>query len=363
MAYTDTAMAMDESRALEEAIRRSKETAPNQIETDAPTGMRSPWQCGLVCEDIKSCCEIPFVKIGCIAFWVVTAVIITIVVLACSLETIESTEVGIAYDAYQAVLHSDLREEGLHTKPTFGYYIKWPKTLQQLNQVVLCLSSDGVEVEVTTAFQYTPDSKYLHDLTMKYVDVDNWKKVLRLTSRSGIRNACAKFTAQEYQTQRAAVQQEMFRSVKARLLSGKMHALVIELQVTNIERPKKYEAAVDAKEGAKNEIARVTSQRTQELVKANTKLMQTQVQANKTIDSAQTDAAMTAKTAEAEAAIVLGRYKSQGALYKQVRATRGLSAEGLLAYIGTRLIDELNGITVGLPAPAKVSYMNANATA
>ena len=43
-------------------------------------------------------------------------------------------------------------------------------------------------------------------LTMDYKDVLNYQKILKLKSRSGIRNACMKYMAQEFQTKRAALQ-------------------------------------------------------------------------------------------------------------------------------------------------------------
>merc|ERR1711934_64894 len=166
----------------------------------------------------------------------------------------------------------------------------------------------------------------------------------------------------EYQTMRAAVQQSMLKKLKTRLDEGQLHAMVLQLQVTNINRPKKYELAVDSKEAARNSIAQVQNKRAQLVTQANTKLMKVKVAANKTIDTAVTTAAITTKNAEAEAAIVLGRYKAQGELYKKVRETRALSAEGLLAYIGTRLVDELNDMVVGLDAPARMAYLSGNTT-
>merc|ERR1712010_441757 len=124
-------------------------------------------------------------------------------------------------------------------------------------------------------------------------------------------------------------------------------------------RPAGYESAVDAKEQARNDIDRIRNQKTEKLTQANTDLLRKQVAANKTIAVAQTVASVTQKNAEAEGAIIYGQYASQGALYKSVRETRGLSSAGLLAYIGTRLVDELEGMTVGLEAPARMSYSNA----
>merc|ERR1711939_1295139 len=127
-----------------------------------------------------------------------------------------------------------------------------------------------------------------------------------------------------------------------------MRTFVLDLQLTNVYRPVLYERAVDLKENARNAIDFVTNQRSMNITQANTNLMRVRVQANKTLDTAVTQAAVIAKNAEAEGAIVYGKYASQAALYKKVRTDRGLSSEGLLAYIGTRLIDELDHITVGL---------------
>merc|ERR1712010_288117 len=127
---------------------------------------------------------------------------------------------------------------------------------------------------------------------------------------------------------RAAVQADMFERVKDRLDRGGMSAFVLDLQLTQVDRPAAYEAAVDAKENARNEIDLVTNLRAQLKTQAETNLMKIHVQANKTLDTARTQAAVTTKNAETEAAVVYGRYESQGALYKEVRATRNLTSEG-----------------------------------
>merc|ERR1711998_489174 len=282
--------------------------------------------------------------------------ILAIILIACSVETIDSTEMGIAYNAPQAILSDEVKEEGLHGKPPFGYFILWPRTHQTMDQQVTGLSKDGVIVSVNVAFQYKVNEKDLMQLTMDYKDFDFYKENLAKKSRSGIRNSCMQFNAQEFQTMRAAVQADMFERVKDRLDRGGMSAFVLDLQLTQVDRPAAYEAAVDAKENARNEIDLVTNLKAQKLTQAATNLLKVGVQANKTLDTARTQAAVVAKNAETEAAVVYGRYQSQGQLYASVRATRNLTSEGLLAYIGTRLIDELDHITVGLDAPARVAY-------
>merc|ERR1711959_735554 len=212
----------------------------------------SSFQCKYIMEDIREACSDRGVCCPCTCFWVFAVLVTTIVVLAGSFSQVDNTEVGLMYDAYQAKLASTVKENGLHAKPTFGYYIMWPKTHQMMSQVIKCMSSDGVQVDVTVSFQYIPQQKYIYFLTKRHGDFSTYKKVLQLVSRSGIRNACSMYTAQEYQTMRAAVQQSMLKKLKTRLDEGQLHAMVLQLQVTNIIRPKNYELAVDSKEAARN---------------------------------------------------------------------------------------------------------------
>lgn len=299
------------------------------------------------------------VKCVCCGVWTLIILILAIILIVCSVETIDSTEMGIAYNSPQAILTSEVKEEGLHSKPPFGHFILWPRTHQTMSQNLTARSRDGVTVTCTVAFQYKVNEKDLHALTMDYRSFDFYSSILRLQSRSGIRNACMKFTAQEFQTKRAAVQAKMADAVSQRLGDGGMHAVVYELQLTNIDRPAAYEVAVGAKEKAKSTIDLVSNQKAQRVTAATTSKMRATVEANKTLDAANTAAVVTKKNAESEAAIVYGRYASQGQLYSTVRAERNLTSQGLLSYIGTRLIDELEGLMVGIAAPARVSYGSA----
>jgi len=319
------------------------------------------WSCGAVCQDMAECPS--SCKWSCCCFWGFSTVLMVIILIACSIETIDSTEMGIAYNAPQAKLSSEVQEEGLHGKAPFGYFVLWPRTQQTLKQNVTGLSSDGVVVSTDVAFQYTVESNYLLELTMDYKDFDNYGKIMQLMARSGIRNAIHKYTAQQFQTMRAAVQTTMFDDVTARFQLGNMHAIVMDLQLTFVSRPALYDAVVDEKENARNAIDLVSNLRQQQITQANTQLLRTRVQANKTIDIATTQAAVIAKNAQVEGDVVYGRYASQGVLYKQVRSERNLTSEGLLAYIGTRLVDELANLTIGVEEPARVAFgTNLNAT-
>jgi len=313
------------------------------------------WSPAEVCTD---CCDAmdSEVKTMCCGCWSCVLLLLTIIMIACSLETIDSTEIALHYNTPQCILGTEVATEGLKGKAPFGEYLIWPRTTKTQSETLNCLSQDGVVVTTQIAYQYTVDAKQLRYLILNYKTYENWQSYLSVNARTGIRNACTKHTALEYQTRRAAVQADMLTYLKARITQGKMHAIITDLQLTQVDRPAAYEAAVDAKENARNNIEKVKNNKAQQMTQAKTNLLKTQVTANKTLASARTAAAMTTKTAGAEASIVQGRYESQAATYKKVRTDRGLSSEGLLAYISTRLMDELDTMTIGMAEPALVAY-------
>jgi len=315
----------------------------------------SVWSCSGVCEDIGECCE-DEVKGCCCITWFCMVLILIIILLSCSLETIDSTKQGIVYNTPQAILGASISTEGLHFKPPFGEFLLWPVLTTTISEKLNCLSSDGVTITATIAYQFTVDSTYLRQLTLDYSTYDNWLGFVKIKSRSGIRNACAMHTAKQYQEQRGQVQIDMFAQLKLRLQNGNMRANLLDLQLTQVDRPVSYEAAVDAKESAKNYIAQATNNRAQAITIAETELLKIEIDANKTLNTAATQKSITEKNAEAEAAVVYGRYVSQAQTYYTVRSNRSMTSEGLLAYISTRLIDELGNMTVGLEAPATMSY-------
>ena len=113
---------------------------------------------------------------------------------------------------------------------------------------------------------------------------------------------------------------------------------------------------MDAKESARNQIILVTNRKAQTVTNATTQKLRAVVQAQRIVNAAKADADVILKNSQSEADIIYGRYTSQGATYKNVREGLNLTARGLLVYIATRFVDELENITVVLPALAKVAY-------
>jgi regulator of protease activity HflC (stomatin/prohibitin superfamily) len=288
-----------------------------------------------------------------------------IIWLSMSLEQVDSEHYAIPYNKPTGRVRNEVFVEGLHLKPSYGNFILWPKTYETVEEVVECNSEDGVRIELTVRYQYLPREKNLYKLTKMYTehkeDSDSefeyiYDKVLAWQARAAIRNGCARYAAQEFQTQRGLVQTEIYTLVSERL-DRFMHTDVIDVQLVYIKRPPEYESEVDAKESARNDIDKANNERAQAITQAQTKLLAAETAANKTLDTARTAAQNTLVAATAEASVLTTRYATLAATYKNVKTIHGMSNEALLTYIATRLRGSV-AATISLDGPAQTSYID-----
>lgn len=138
---------------------------------------------------------------------------------------------------------------------------------------------------------------------------------------------------------------------------GDVHAVVTDLQMSNIARPAKYEKALQAKESAKESITTAKLLRPKEIVEVDTKLKQARTQAEITIALARSKAKIATTKANAEAKAIIEAYTAEATVYSSIMKQQNLTIEGLLSYLSVRVVGE-TGQTVyaGLDAPAKTKY-------
>ena len=343
------------------------------IESEAETmaqedGKGGTWSFEAVRYDMNATDTGRFVSRSSGCFLLICGLVNVIILLSMTLEQVGSEHYALPYNTVTGRVKDEVKSEGLHAKPAYGQWILWPKTYETVGESLNCNSLDGVRLRLETNFQYLPRQSSLFDLTKTYgpelgeakegegEQDNNFKTVLSWHSRSAIRNACAEFTTQEFQTQRSLVQSAIYDKLAARLASY-LDTDVVDVQLTFIERPAGYEYEVDRKEAARNDIDKAENERAQALTQANTVLLEAQINANKTLDTARTTAANALTYAQAQADVITGRYVSLAETYLAVKTTHGMSNEALLTYVATRLQGDTVGATFGLDAPAKTSYI------
>lgn len=365
---------------------------------------------GFPADDFEACCGSKW-KYRLLGVSIVTFAVLIVILVPSSLEQIASTEVALSYDKVLSVLGDEVLTEGLRSKPTFGSMIKWPITNQRMEHNLTCNSFDAIIIEILVDILYVPNAKDVRALTLNFVDFEGYQKIVSSVSTSAIRNACGGFTAREFQTNRATVAQSMEASVRADL-SQYLFTTVLTVNLRNIERPEKYQNAVDISEAALADIELAKKQEEQQVIMARTMLVQSQVGANKTINNAEaeanimvarseqevklaakadtdlarrqydqviiqartalltasisanktlaaarTDAEITATVAQNQYASLLDKYTKFARLLNTTKAVNNLTVAGALAYLGNTLVGGEKQ-QIALDAPAKFSWKN-----
>eukprot|EP00617_Octactis_speculum_P019273 CAMPEP_0185770132 /NCGR_PEP_ID=MMETSP1174-20130828/57665_1 /TAXON_ID=35687 /ORGANISM="Dictyocha speculum, Strain CCMP1381" /LENGTH=308 /DNA_ID=CAMNT_0028455453 /DNA_START=22 /DNA_END=948 /DNA_ORIENTATION=- len=288
------------------------------------------------------------------AFVAFVVAINIIIIMSMSIEAVDSEHYALTYSPVTGELGEDVKSEGLHGKGAYGQFILWPKTYSNVKVNPEVNSLDGVLVVVEVSFQWLPHNAALYRLTKLYANLENYETVLKRYASSAIRDACAEYETLEFQTKRVQVQSSIYEHLAERIEN--LESDVIDVQLTFIDRPDDYEAAVDLKEAARNDIDQAENEREQALIQAETVLLEATTTAEKYLDTAQTNADNTLAYATAEAEAITDHYQTLAETFKAVRTTHSFSSEALLTYVATRLVDSAVGVTIGYDAPARVSY-------
>lgn len=292
-------------------------------------------------------------------------ILLMIILLPASLRKVDATENALAYDTIWCSLDATTLGPGLHNVAPFSSILRWPSTYQTVEYsstkgtAISCNSADGIRIGLDISFQYQPDSKKIYDLTMLYQDFESYEKILKQAGRSAIRHSCGHYTAQEFQTKRKQIGTEMHGKMKAKMES--MKSVLVDVQLRNVARPSSYEAAVQSKEAARTDITLAESQKSQEMTIAQTVKLDADLAANRTQNLAKTQATITLKQGEYDRDAITDRYSTWASTYKKVMDAQNLTPEGILAYIGNRLVGS-PGVTVAMEAPAKTSWQKSLAT-
>ena len=133
-----------------------------------------------------------------------------------------------------------------------------------------------------------------------------------------------------------------------------VNADITDLQVSNIKRPAEYETVVRNKESAKENINIAKNERPRALIDARTKKEEAITQGRISVQTAKSDSRVILSKAEAEAASILAAFQAEAEAYARIVRSQGLSVDGLLSYLGVRILAENNNtVNIGFPAPAR----------
>jgi len=313
---------------------------------------------------------------------VLCLMITSAVLISESLQRLETDEYGLMYDFAAKDLKSEVETEGLHNgapgfkfvkfKSTFST-IEIPKDLDltvaidDLSPGYFCISKDGLIVTVQVKFQYRPQKEHLYDIAKLYRNSHRYKRAIVSAGLSAINHGCGDFEIDSYQRDRAGVQARMFDYLKAKLEGNtsavalgyeenRLWAEAVDLSLSHLTIPIRYQEVVDAKQSAELDIELARNERDQKLTEASTLLASEETAASVALLQAREEATVIIKNSEYRANATLLEFHTEGQTYKAVKDQLNFSTSGFISYLGIRAVENSNNSKVSAIHPVVTSF-------
>lgn len=307
--------------------------------------------------------EKKFRKIGWIIFGS-AALITAFGVLIASLKKVEETSFGVQYNRHRKQLDDATKSGGLFIGPPGYKFIKFPSTFIGVDfNERTCVSRDGLRVVFSVTFQYQMIEENVIPAIEKYRDFYGWADIVEAAGLSAIHHSCGDYGITDFQNKRGEIQANMEENLRLKLEGGSVnetesegvYAQVVSLQLQNIGLPDEYNIAVQEKQSAEEDIALARNERNQETTKARTALLSAEEEAKKILDGANNEAAVLLTEARLKAEEITFSYGKEAERIVDVKTALGLNSEGVLAYLYTTLLSEVDHLKITTGEPARLS--------
>ena len=121
-------------------------------------------------------------------------ILTSVVLIAVSFKKVSSTEYGLEYNVHKKMLAEYAQSGGLHSGTPGFRFVKFPSTFVTVDLPdSICVSRDGLQVQISITFQYQLPKAWVRETTFKYRDFDKWATMVEAAGTSAIHHACGEF--------------------------------------------------------------------------------------------------------------------------------------------------------------------------
>jgi regulator of protease activity HflC (stomatin/prohibitin superfamily) len=293
-----------------------------------------------MCDDDECCFGLGYKAFfaGIVCF---IGVLLTVVLVPLSLQTVNFDEVAVSYNKVTRNLGEDILEEGLHDVGPAGTLLKF-KTTQREGKIdnLPALSADSIELELDVTVFYSIIRAQVFEILDKFGDQDAHDMFIGAFSAAVVRDVAATFTAKQFYLQRQDFQRSVQASLTAKFADADAHATVDSVQVLNIQLPSTVLSAMEASTVAEQDIQNAISERATKLQAANIALDLARSQAELIIIEANRDVAIIEQAALQAILVEREKMQSRSDAFSNISAGLGFGGdffvESYLKYLVTQ---------------------------
>lgn len=299
----------------------------------------------------------------CCCVLVVVVLITGLGLLIASLKKVDETSFGVQYNVHKKQLDDAAKSGGLFFGPPGYKFIKFPSTFitVDLNNRT-CVSRDGLLVVFSVTFQYKMTEENVLPAIIKYRNFEKWAGVVEAAGLSAIHHSCGNYNISAFQNKRGEIQTNMEDNLRLKLEGDVdssrqegVYAMVVSLQLQNVELPVEYNDAVQEKQSAEEDISLARNERKQATTKADTENLRAAEEAKKILDTAKNDADVLLTEARLKGEETMYAFEKEAETILDVKTSLNLTTEGVLAYLYNSLLADVANLTITSGEPARLS--------
>lgn len=278
---------------------------------------------------------------GCIAL-----VILTIVLIAISVKSIETNEVGLALDGFSQSISTKLYTGGTYFLGPAYHFEKYPTTQETIaysdsssstgslnGPSVPARTSDGLPITVSYSFNYQLRTTYddILGLYLNYGSADFTDVLYQRISKNVVRTVAGEFPASQFFINKEVVRLQMFNQLSADL--GAVSASLSSFNLISVGVPPALSNAIARQQNAAQDVVRAQNDLLTAQINALARVQANQTQAALIVSGAQVAAQKTQQALTQKIASLNARYDAERTSYLALKRSLNMTTDELLRYI------------------------------
>jgi len=246
------------------------------------------------------------------------AIVITIILIACSFAKVEMTEVGLLYShASRRIDRENLYTAGRHYVGVGGEFITFALTQQEMELPVFeSRTADGLNIELQISLNFKIEKDFKKILSIYDHFGTNYTGFLSRLAMNIVRDASARFTAFAYSLNRSQVSIEMERDIRDDM--AEIGFALESVQLLNIKFPNGFATALSNTLMLQQQVTQAEKEKEAEIVSLEGEYSKSNITAEGIISDAMSQATNIKQKADADAQSLLNSLATEGVAHRKM---------------------------------------------
>lgn len=255
---------------------------------------------------------------------------------------VDQKEYAVGYDSYN-MKFTKIYKQGRYPIKVGEKMIIIPRTLQDFNREIKCMTKDKILINLEIGIQYLYlKNDLINKILKKFSSIEIFKDFLSDKITSSIINSCLVYESEQYYIERSVIDRYIYSNLIIDVNNKSIGTNIEFFQLINVKFPTNISIAITQKQNIDQESLTALNYRNTLLTQEQTKLLEIQRQANILIINANNQANITLNQAHKNEQTQNILWSNRAFTYLHVTNKFKLNSSQLIEFLQTDLISKSN---------------------